>query len=245
MKPINEKIRNLKVMTREIGKYSIAKSIPVENIKYKVCEYKVGSVLPSTDDFVPFTKDMRWGKVRDSHAWFSFTVNHPEEYKNEEIKLSISTGLGNCWDAVNPQFIAYVDGHIRQGMDTNHTYIMLGGKDSYDIMIYAYSGMENERKDLLFDVQIVIENEDVFCVWQNFYDKRNKITDISLDFFEKQKDNYVRYHDEFSERAYTNETLCELLEKSGFKVEAIYGEDSYKKPLKTSERNIFVARKVR
>ena len=102
-----------------------------------------------------------------------------------------------------------------------------------------------KHEQILKDNSFVLENEDVFCVWQNFYDKRNKITDISLDFFEKQNDNYMRYHDEFSERAYTNEILCELLKKSGFKVEAIYGEDSYKKPSKTTERNIFITRKVR
>ena len=195
MKPISEKIRNLKVMTREIGKYSIAESFPVENIKYKVCEYKIGSVLPKTDDFVPFTKDMRWGKVRDSHAWFSFTVNHPEKYKNEEIKLSISTGLGSCWDAVNPQFIVYVDGHIRQGMDANHTYIMLGGKDSYDVMVYAYSGMENDRVDLLFDAQVQIMNKNV----EKYY------YDLAVPF------QIVEFMDE---NTYTYQNIVAILEKS-------------------------------
>ena len=61
MKPINETIRNLRVMTREIGKYSVKATYPVENILYKPCEYKVGTVLPDTKDFMPFTKDMTWG----------------------------------------------------------------------------------------------------------------------------------------------------------------------------------------
>ena len=161
MKPINEKLRNLKVMMREIGKYSVVASFPVENIKYKPCEYKIGTNLPSTDDFMPFNKGDTWGRERDSHAWFAFTVVPPKEYANQEIKLNIDTGLGSCWDAVNPQFIAYVDGHIRQGMDVNHTYLMLSGKDSYEVMIYAYSGMEQFRSDLRFDVNMVYENQDV------------------------------------------------------------------------------------
>ena len=161
MKPTNEKFRNLKVMMREIGKYSVVASYPVENIKYKVCDYKVGTVLPDTSDFLPFNKGDTWGYERDSHAWFAFTVTPPKEYAGKEIKLNIDTGLGSCWDAVNPQFIAYVDGHIKQGMDVNHTYIMLSGKDSYEVMIYAYSGMENHRSHLRFDVNMIYENQDV------------------------------------------------------------------------------------
>ena len=80
MKPINEKLRNLKVMMREIGKYSVVASFPVENIKYKPCEYKIGTNLPSTDDFMPFNKGDTWGRERDSHAWFAFTVVPPKEY---------------------------------------------------------------------------------------------------------------------------------------------------------------------
>ncbi|MBE6664502.1 MAG: alpha-mannosidase [Ruminococcaceae bacterium] len=195
MKPINESIRNLKVMLRDIGKQTVIKTIPVTNITYKPCEYKIGSDLPNTSDFIPFENGMTWGRVRDSHAWFYFTVDVPEECKGKEIKLNINTGLGSCWDAVNPQFIVYVDGHIRQGMDVNHTYIMLGGKDSYDIMVYAYSGMENERKDLLFDAQIIIENEDV----KKYY------YDLAVPF---------ELIDFIEENTYTYQNILAILEKS-------------------------------
>lgn len=161
MKPINDSIRNLKVMLRDIGKQTVVESRPVSGISYKPCDYKIGSKLPSTEGFIPFENGMTWGRERDSHAWFSFKVDVPAEWSGKEIKLNINTGLGSCWDAVNPQFIAYVDGHIRQGMDANHTYLMLNGKDSYDIMIYAYSGMENERKDLLFDVQMILMDDEI------------------------------------------------------------------------------------
>ncbi len=102
-----------------------------------------------------------------------------------------------------------------------------------------------KHSEILGDNTFVFENEDVFCVWQNFFNKRNGITDIFLDFFEKNNNGYTRNHDEFCERAYTFEQLTEMLEKAGFKVEKIYGEDSFAKPAKTSQRAVFVARKVR
>lgn len=100
-----------------------------------------------------------------------------------------------------------------------------------------------KHEAVLGDNTFVLEDEDVFCVWQNFYNKRSKTTDIFLDFFEKKGDKYLRNHDEFCERAYTFEQLTEMLEKSGFKVEKIYAEDSFVKPAKTTQRAVFVARK--
>lgn len=102
-----------------------------------------------------------------------------------------------------------------------------------------------KHENILADNTFVLENESVYCVWQNFWDKKRLITDICLDFFEKNGETYIRTIDEFSERAYTKEKLTEMLQKAGFKVEAIFGEDSFSKPQKTSQRNIFIARKVR
>lgn len=160
MKPLNETLKNLDVILKKLRDQFVIERKPVENITYFPCDYKSGSTLPSLDKFVPFTKDMRWGYERDEHVWFHFTVD-AKEYKGQEIKLCVNTGLGGCWDATNPQFIAYVDGKIKQGMDTNHEYIYLKGADTYDVMLYGYSGMEAKRQWLLLDAFIEIEQEDV------------------------------------------------------------------------------------
>ncbi len=159
MKPIYETVKNLDTVLKRIKEQIVVSSTPVEGITYKTCGYKIGSTLPSTDDFVPFEKGMTWGYNRDEHAWFHFVVNVPE-LRGGEFKLEISTQIGG-WDATNPQFIAYVDGRIRQGLDTNHTYLILEGQDSYDVMLYGYSGMEAQRENLILNVNVVIENLDV------------------------------------------------------------------------------------
>ncbi len=159
MKLLQETLKNLDVTLQRIREQIVVSSRPVEGITYKLCDYKVGSQLPSCADFIPFTKDTTWGYERDSHAWFHFTVNVPE-LKGGEFKLEIRTQIDG-WDATNPQFIAYVDGKIRQGLDTNHTYLILSGKDSYDVMLYGYSGMEAKREKLCLTANIVIENLDV------------------------------------------------------------------------------------
>ena len=156
MKPLYETVKNLDTVLKRLQEQIVTSSKPVDSITYKLCGYKSGSVLPDTADFVPFEKGMTWGYERDQHAWFHFTVDVPE-LNGAEFKLEVSTQIGG-WDATNPQFIAYVDGKIRQGLDTNHTYLILEGQKSYDVMLYGYSGMEAHRENLVLNVNVVTEN---------------------------------------------------------------------------------------
>ena len=167
MKPINESIRNLRAILWHLERSYTIKSYPITEITYKDCGYKSGSVLPDASDFKPFEKGMKWGFERDAHVWFSFKVDVPAELKGNEIKVCVRTQIEG-WDAVNPQFIAYVDGKIKQGLDTNHTYFMLdGNKDSYDVMLYAYSGMDASRHQLELYANIVIEDKDAKELYYN------------------------------------------------------------------------------
>ena len=183
MKLIQESLKNLGVILSKLQDNIVVKSYPVENITYKLTDYKTGSTLPDTKDFVPFSKDSTWGYERDEHAWFHFTVNVPE-LKGEEFKLCIRTEIDG-WDATNPQFIAYVDGRIRQGLDTNHTFLTLGGSDSYDIILYSYSGMEAKRTNLHLFADVVIENPQVK---QLYYDV--KVPFDAIDFLDENSYEY-------------------------------------------------------
>ena len=102
-----------------------------------------------------------------------------------------------------------------------------------------------KHQEILGDNAFVFESDNLYCVWQNFYNKRSKLTDIYLDFFETDGELYTRTTDEFSERAYTHNQLENMLLKAGFCIEAVYGEDTFKKPACNSQRNIYIARKVK
>ena len=102
-----------------------------------------------------------------------------------------------------------------------------------------------KHKNVLGNNTFVLEDMDVFCVWQNEYDSRKNTTYINIDFFKKDANNkYDRYFESFAERAYTDEQLIKALTTAGLKVEAVLGENTFKAPNKTAERKIFVTRKV-
>lgn len=101
-----------------------------------------------------------------------------------------------------------------------------------------------KHEHILADNTFVIEEDDVFCVWQNEYDEKNLSTDITLDFFISDGEKYERFSEEFSEKAYTPDQLKELLEESGFTLEAVYGDMTELEPDENCERAIFIARKT-
>lgn len=87
----------------------------------------------------------------------------------------------------------------------------------------------------------ILENDEVFCSWQNEFDKKRKISDFYLTFFCKEGEKYQRFDEEHSERAYSIEEIASVIENAGMKLLSVYDEMSFKKPTLKSERVFFVA----
>ncbi len=100
-----------------------------------------------------------------------------------------------------------------------------------------------KHREILGNNCFTYEEGETFCVWQNSLQKDDETVDIFLDFFDKEPENglYRRYSVDFSERAYEIDTLKEMLEKSGFTVQAVFDEDSFLPLRKDSQRAIIVA----
>jgi len=101
---------------------------------------------------------------------------------------------------------------------------------------------EYKHRCILADNNFVIEDENVYCVWQNSFDE--PYTDIVLDFFAKTDSGYTRYTEDFSERYYSDDELIEFGNNAGLKTEAVFNDMSRDKPNISCERKIFVMRKM-
>lgn len=101
-----------------------------------------------------------------------------------------------------------------------------------------------KHRNILSGNTFVIENDDVYCVWQNSDCEKNGIVGICLDFFGKDADGkYIRTTEEFAERAYTDEEIRGMLELAGLEVVAVLGDMSFKAPKACDERVIYVTKK--
>ncbi len=103
---------------------------------------------------------------------------------------------------------------------------------------------EYKHKNILSGNTFVDDTDDVFCTWRNSECDKNGVVDIRLDFFLKSEDElYKRSYEEFSERAYSEDVITNMLEKAGLDVLAVLGDMSFEKPSETEERIIYVTRK--
>jgi len=103
-----------------------------------------------------------------------------------------------------------------------------------------------KHKHVLGNNTFVIEQDNIFCVWDNSYDEESAVTSINLDFFVNDgQENYKRYSDYIEERAYSDYELKSALNVAGFKVLAVLGELSYQNAEALDERVFYVARKVK
>ena len=125
-------------------------------------------------------------------------------------------------------------GDVRSTFERLARSMKAGGMFIFDVnTVYKH-------REVLADNVFVMENERVFCVWQNF-PREDDITDIALDFFVEENGVYTRFSEDFSERAYSGEELEKLLDEAGFDVAAVYGDLSFEPPGADEQRAVYVA----
>lgn len=133
--------------------------------------------------------------------------------------------------------------HLTKTDDVAKTFDKVGlFMDNDGLFVFDVNTVYKHR-EILKDNTFVFENDKVFCVWQNAL-RENDIVDINLDFFEEENGVYYRSSESFSERAYSDEKIRQMLKNAGFKVEAVYGDLTFEKPEDTEQRAIYVARMV-
>lgn len=95
-----------------------------------------------------FSENGYWGK-NDTWFWFCAEFAIPEEYDNKSVKMRLKTGREGQWNALNPQFLVYVNGKAIQALDTNHRTFCLSKEaktgEKYYIEFEAYSGREHNN----------------------------------------------------------------------------------------------------
>ena len=167
------RMERIKQMLILLQKEKYLKRKPLHGWKISPCDYKRDNIMPNkeSESFREFATDERWAKQRDTHAWFCNHIFVPEDWTAGEVRFSIRTGAEGGNDCTCPQFIAYINGVLTQGLDDNHTELYLGGQKELDLDLYAYSGMhgtpyvfqtelrliQTECEQLYYDLRVPME----------------------------------------------------------------------------------------
>lgn len=90
--------------------------------KYPVNEYlMIHSEKESID--IPEISDDMWKKIESRDIWggngeyfyFKTTLTMPQECAGKKVTYELRTGREGEWDAVNPQFMVYINGEEKNG----------------------------------------------------------------------------------------------------------------------------------
>ena len=92
----------------------------------------------------------------------------------------------------------------------------------------------------------ILEDDGIYCGWQNYFDKKSGLCDFELSFFYENGDgSYTCLDETQTERCYSIKTVTDLLIKNGFEIIKIIS-DFEGSPLKdTDERAYFVCRAIK
>lgn len=115
----------------------------------------------------PFGPEDRWGALNERRV-FVVPVTIPREMDGQSVYLHVTTGREGGYTAFNPQFLAYVDGTLRQGMDINHRHLHIFDNavagQTAQVTLHAFSGPIPGLMTL--QTALVVRSEDV---WRTFY----------------------------------------------------------------------------
>ena len=103
-----------------------------------------------------------------------------------------------------------------------------------------------KHEKILGNNTFIYDMDEVYCAWQNTYNKNTQVTNIDLDFFIKNEDDesYERYCENFCEYSYPVKNILNIIEKTGFTLLGMYDDYSEKPINDTTERITFVCKKT-
>lgn len=91
----------------------------INEIQYAECGYKENDIPPE-EGWNPYEKGQRIS-VSGKHFWFKLKFHVSKMNSGKYAVLSTSSGYEGQRDTINPQGMVFVDGEIKQALDTNHT----------------------------------------------------------------------------------------------------------------------------
>lgn len=89
----------------------------------------------------------------------------------------------------------------------------------------------------------ILEEDGVFCAWQNIYNSKSKLCDFYLSIFtEDEKGRWHRTDEEQRERCYSLATAKKALLECGFELCGVFGDFDMSEPDRDTERWYFAAK---
>ena len=172
-----------------------------------------------------------------SEAFSKNDGEHSILYLNQdmrEFELYGTVGaVSCCLDSIN-YLLSEED--VKKTFSLVHNYLDPDGLFLFDV------NSPYKFEKIYGDNAYILEDEGVYCGWQNFYNKESGICDFYLSIFEEEDGQYYRQDEHQQERCYVLETLKQFLTDSGFELLDVVSDFNFTPTTETTERYYIVAR---
>ena len=97
-------------------------------------------------------------------------------------------------------------------------------------------------ENIYADNAYVLENENVLCAWENYYNEKTHICDFYLSFFKERSDGLYERNDEHRrERMYTVRSIEKYLAESGLSLCGVFSDFDFTKGDETKDERLYFA----
>lgn len=168
--------------------------------------------------------------LTDKMLWLLQDMTEFELYGTVDVTVS-------CLDCIN--HLTTTD-KLKKCLSLVHNYLVPNG-----LFIFDVNG-KGKFERLYGNECYVMEGEDSFLTWQNFYNPNSGICDFALTLFKEREDGLYERSDDFGkEKMYTIRTLRSMLAKCGFEFIGAYSDFEFKEALDDDDRIFVVARCIK
>lgn len=149
MQFIKERITNI---AHVLKRNQYTSEVVIQNYEVVLGNYLTEEDVPADAVYETVNaKEYRIGGV-DNHYGIKFDVVVPEDFTGQTVGLYIAA-VEQGWDyCANPQFLLYVNGQLKQGLDINHRECILSrdavAGTTYHVYMHCYSGTINDTSTL-------------------------------------------------------------------------------------------------
>ena len=167
----NYLIMRVKRIIEVLGSRIFSQSVDCGDFLYRTGQ--VGTEDENKAEWQNFGKDDFWGE-RELYAQFKQTVTVPAEFAGKKVVYDLTCFPDSGWHSPAQQFILKVDGKIKQGIDSNHTFAYLTDNavagTKYEIFLNAYFDDDEFRGKSTCRASLRVFDDTVNAI---YYDLKN------------------------------------------------------------------------
>ena len=127
----------------EIKSYIYTSMEQIEDIEFRLGEVVDVELEGNHPEYKPYLKNTMWGE-RGEICTFRFQVTVPEQLDGKPVVVLLDSYLYGGANLQNPQYLVYINGSIKQGLDINHREILLSecakAGTTYEIILEGWPG---------------------------------------------------------------------------------------------------------